>query len=300
MEAAAIQVATNVARMLLHNLSREGEIEQLEALSRLHGRLFADPDFLDGISWTAIASRRVPSWYVPELGGVTSMKRFVLVLAAFATLSMTSARAGTFTVASDLQGWVRSTGEGNGAVDGNNTFTGNEFSGRFNSWSNFNLSGVSGTVTSAVLDITLERFPFGDTGAYTIGINDVSTPLSAFVSSSSGVAGYTDLGSGNQYGTATGANDEIFVTLSSQALADINAALGAGFILGYTNLTLNGVPSGPGDDIGSYTNNLESGHPVLILTTGAVVPEPTSVVLLGIGFAGLIGGYRLRKSKLLA
>jgi hypothetical protein len=211
-------------------------------------------------------------------------------------IAAAGARAGQVDVASNFQGWVNTLGDGNFGFNGNNTFTGNEFGFRFNSWSSFDLSGLSSTVTSASITLPLMEYPFGATAPYTLGLYDVSTPLSAFATNTSGVAGYTDLGSGNQYATATGSNGPVTMNLSAQAVADINAALGGIFIIGYTNLTLN--PADPnGVDIGLYPNGLTGAKPILTLVSGAqAVPEPSTLALAGLG--ATIGAgcwYRRRK-----
>jgi hypothetical protein len=219
--------------------------------------------------------------------------RIGVAIAALGLLAGVSRPVQADIVTSDFQGWVNDGGTSNGAFNGNNTFTGNEFGNRFNSWASYDLSALSGPITSATLDIKLVNFPFGDPTAYTIGINDVSTPFAVFAANSSGVAGYTDLGSGNQYGTVTGPDGEFLVTLSAQAVADINSALGGHFMLGFTNLTLN-TQDPTGVDLGLYTNGLVNDFPQLIL--GRSVPEPSSLVLAGLG--GLLGlGYRLRVRK---
>jgi hypothetical protein len=210
-------------------------------------------------------------------------------------VTASSVGAASLTIDSDLQGWVNTSGTANGADNGNNTFTGNESGDRFNSWANFILPVFDGTVTSAILDIPLLRFPFEDPGLHTVGIYDVNTPLLAFIFSSSGVAGYVDLGSGSLYGTVTGANEQHFVTLSAQALADINAAGPGSFILGFTNMTMNAEDPAFDVDIGIYTNANSINRPSLILETSEV-PEPASLLLLGTGLVG-VGVRRWRKRQ---
>ena len=203
----------------------------------------------------------------------------------------------SMTFNSNLQGWVNSAGFGNGGANGHNTFTGNEFGARFNSWASFSLPASSGTVVTASLQLPLLRYPFQNPDQQTVGVNDVDTPLASFVSSTSGVNGYNDLGTGNPYGTVTGANEIHTVVLSAQAVADINAAIGGDFILGFTNLTLN--PLDPnGVDIGIYTNGLTANNPQLILEmTGCAVPEPAGITVLAIGITslGVCAGVRRRR-----
>jgi len=184
------------------------------------------------------------------------------------------------TVASNNQGWVNSLGGSNGGFNGNVAFAGNEFDQRYNSWASFDLSGLSGVVTSAKLELFTTVFPANSGLTYNVGVYDVSTPLSALLGNTSGVAGYSDLRSGNLYASEDfGDLSTISLTLSAQALADINAAIGADFVVGFTNITLNTVPSGPEDDVGIFTNGGQPGHPVLVLDFGAV-PEPSALALV--------------------
>lgn len=199
---------------------------------------------------------------------------------------------GNIEIHSDNQGWVNSLGEGNGAIDGNNTFTGNEFTHRFNSWASFSIPSLSSLFTSATLEMTLTPAEPEFPAIYTIGIYDVNTPFSSFEDNTSGIAGYTDLGSGALYGSVAGFDGLVSVTLSAQALADINASQGAVFILGFTNITLNGEISAENDDIGVYPNGSGSGEPRLILA----VPEPSTNCLLSLG--AIMTAIAIRRSRM--
>jgi hypothetical protein len=222
----------------------------------------------------------------------------LLGVAVLALLVPSGAEAATIPVVSDYQGWINSDGSPNGGLNGNNTFTGNYFGTRYNSWAAFNLSGVSGTVTSATLEIGLLRYPSNDPTPNTVDIHDVSTPLSTLLSFNLDVAGYTDLGTGNLYGSVTGANGNYFAPLTAQAVADINAALGGSFQVGFTNATQNAQDPHNGDatgGIGIYTNDIFGVNgPILLLTTSAV-PEPSSLVLLSLGFCAFGAFIRTRR-----
>jgi PEP-CTERM motif len=190
--------------------------------------------------------------------------------------------ANALTLASIDQGWVNSIGQGNGAANQNNTFTGNEFGNRFNSWAAFAIA--PGNYSSAVLNITPQFF--GNSLGDTIQLFDVSTPLSTFAGGTTTVATYQDLMSGSFFGQATLTSNGTFsITLSSAALADINADAGSTFLVGFTNATLNAIPPGANEDDGVYTNGNQFGQPTL--TLASAIPEPSTWAMMILGFCGV-------------
>src|SRR5262249_41920562 len=149
------------------------------------------------------------------------------------------------------QGYVADDGFANGAYNGNNTFTGIEGSRHFSSWAAFSIpAGIYGTAT---LQVRSDTWPFGSPAVYEIGIFDVTTPLAVLAARTSGIAGYDDLGSGNEYASALLGFDPVPVAigLDDQAVADINAAAGGVFIVGFTNETTNAVTA-VADALGIY------------------------------------------------
>jgi hypothetical protein len=220
-----------------------------------------------------------------EMGnGGIDMRRCVFTMAACLLFLAVGAGVHALTIDSSCQGWVNSQGTSNGSVNGNNTFTGNEFGDRYNSWASFDLASIDAGVTSAVLKLRLAPYPDASADLYALDIYDVSTSMSVLSTSYAGVSGYGDLMSGHLYGTVTGNRGLYSVALSSQAIADINATLGGVFVLGFTNATLNSED--PADvDLGMYINgSLEdtARAPQLILNpVPEPVPEPSTLILIG-------------------
>jgi hypothetical protein len=210
-----------------------------------------------------------------------------------------SINATPITISSDYQGWVNSVGIGNGASNGLNTFTGNEYGNYYNSWASFDLSSLSGPVSTAELSLEMATWPQNSSEIYTIDIFDVSTSLTSFQTASSGVAGYNDLMTGNQYGTLSAGNGQYLVTLNSAAIADINANLGGTFIFGFTNATLNSQDP-IGVDIGEYINGFwgQAQDGPKLITNAASVPEPSSFVFITVSLLALSGFFfRSRKRE---
>jgi hypothetical protein len=220
-------------------------------------------------------------------------KTFAGVAIATAALLMASAASAAVTVASFAQGWVNSQGSSNGASDDNNTFTGNEYGARFNSWAAFYIP--TGVFTSADLEVLAS--PYGVSSANQINMYSVTTLYSALLNQTGGVAAYDDLGDGSLYGFASMLNSLTTTSLGGTAVQDINAAAGSIFIVGFTNATLN-LQNPEGVDFGIYTNGSEAGHPILTLGTTAAVPEPATwaMMITGFGMAGV--SLRRRRSAL--
>ena len=220
-------------------------------------------------------------------------KTFAGAAIASAALLMASAASAAVTVNSFAQGWVNSAGSSNGASDGNNTFTGNEFGNRYNSWAAFFIP--AGVYTSADLDVLADHY--GVSSANQIGVYSVTTAYDALQSQSGGAAAYADLGDGSLYGLANMFNSLNTIHLGGTAVADINAAAGSIFVVGFTNATLNQQDPN-GVDLGIYTNGSMAGNPTLILDTTAAVPEPATWALMISGFG--LAGVSLRRRRLVA
>ena len=221
------------------------------------------------------------------------MKTFATAAAATMALLMTTAAHASVAVTSFAQGWVNTAGSANGAADDNNTFTGNEFGNRFNSWAAFLIP--VGTYSAASLDLISTVYSNPDPGVDRIEFHDVFTAYSAFTSASGGAAAYADLMDGSLYGFANLYNTTTSVGLGGNAVSDINAAAGQVLIIGFTNATLN-LQDPNGVDSGIYTNG--GGSPVLQLTSGAAVPEPATWAMMITGFG--LAGVALRRRRTVA
>ena len=223
----------------------------------------------------------------PSLGK-TFMHRIALLLLA-ATVGLCgaapSARATTY-VDSFAQGWINANGQGNGAYDPNNTFTGISGGLNYNSWAAFYIP--DGSYLSAILDVTATNWyaPV----AQLIGVFDVGTSFTLYSDSSAGGAGYADLMSGAEYARAPMLNGFVALALSSTAVADINAAAGRIFMVGFTNFSAAAYP-----DTGIYPNGSSAGSPVLALEIGTPIPSPRADFLLGIGLISLVGVRRVHE-----
>ncbi|MFK3738554.1 PEP-CTERM sorting domain-containing protein [Massilia sp. TN1-12] len=194
------------------------------------------------------------------------------------------------------EGWVNSRGGSNEAAPVNNTFTGNELGMRYNSWVAFYVP--AGSYTSATLSITPSYY--GEPGPSVIGLFDVTTPYSGFANTfHPGTDVFKDLGSGRQYAAATLYDQPLDIALNGRALADVNGATDHFFLIGFTNQTLNALPSTASSD-GIYING--TGRSLMELTLGtattakaADVPEPASWMSMGGGLALLAGVLRRRR-----
>ena len=168
-------------------------------------------------------------------------------------------------------GWIASDGT-HGSTNAN-YIVGDCCGGTFNNWGVFDLSNLSGAVTSAVL--TLNTFEVEGVNVL-YSLFDVSASLGALDADrvsgdSTGQALFQDLGSGANYGSYTynESDTNLFrsITLNGNALADISASAGGQFAIGGT-LQPGQAPS---------------------------VPEPGTWLMLLLGFFGMGGVLRHRR-----
>jgi hypothetical protein len=160
-----------------------------------------------------------------------------IIIAALSVAASASGAGATTVISSFGSGYYQNTG-GTPSPGSTNII---EDSTR-NNYFAFDLSGVSGTVTSAKLTI------FGGNGSFsfntttpatvTYSIYDVSTGIGALTGHTAGAAAFTDLGSGSVFGSTSFAVTSTFGSMPqfeidlSGGLDAINAALGGLFALG--------------------------------------------------------------------
>lgn len=186
------------------------------------------------------------------------------------------------------RGWWDDAG---GHSSGNkNTFTGQDGTGteQFNSFFSFNLAAVGGTVTGGTLKLELEAY-FGPDSSEAFTVFDVGTSIATLNASGSGQLGiFNDLQSGNVYGSGIGTAAQVGsvlnITLSPQAIADINAAGGGLFAVG---VHVNQISLPSGSEGLRWSGGSESRVHQLDLQT-AIVPEPATVTVALLGLGALV------------
>src|SRR6267143_1499971 len=184
-------------------------------------------------------------------------------------------------------------GRGMGGTPDGNYLTGN-FQGReeLRSFFVFDLSGLTGTISSATMTLALGGVQTNDVAEeYTLfGIaNDPQAVTAALLSGTGNSPIYTNLLTGTPFGTATTANSSngtLSVDFNSAGIAALNAAIGQEFAVGGALTSLN-PSSGQASEFifgGSYTYpvtfalDFSSGTP-----SPTAVPAPGTLTLLGSG-----------------
>ena len=151
-----------------------------------------------------------------------------------------------------------------------------------------------GDITGATLHF--QQAGFGTTsGPLTLNLYDYSGDVSALMSGLAGTGGFDDLGSGTLYGSVSVplGDNSFSVTLNSPAIASLNAHAGGAFAIGGK------ISSSLAGDQFVFGGTLVA-PPVLLSLS--VVPEPSSWIMLLVGFAMIGTGvrrHRIRASDLL-
>ena len=224
----------------------------------------------------------------------------ILVVAA-AVLSVASAtHAATFTASSFDNGWY------NGASHSplnTNVITGYLNKSEYRSFYAFDLAAALGqTVTSATMTFTPNNGSYSSRDrTETVGLFDVSTPVASLLGGTAGASGFTDLGTGNSYGSSVYARSQnetmraFSIVLTGAALTDMTALLKGStsqFVIGAALQSLSGQRD-------QFLWGSSFSTPAASLTFEAIpaaVPLPAAFPLLLLAIGGLGLAARRRKA----
>jgi hypothetical protein len=169
--------------------------------------------------------------------------------------------------------------------------------GEYRNFFVFDLRNITKPIIAATLllddNFACDGAPCGFLGSepsLTYNLFDVTTPFQALVNNTGGLVAFSDLGSGNVYGTyvatALDSLGTIGISLNSVAVTALNNKAGNFFAIGgaIANLTETETQglfggSGSSDSLNTQTQ--------LELVTGQAIPAPSTLALLGSALASL-------------
>ena len=209
------------------------------------------------------------------------MRAFCFFVAVFFGASL-KLDAAVINVDTAGRGWLTPAGGNNGNSYVNDYIAGEFDSDSYRNHFDFAIPTFTGTLDSATLVLNNVGGHYGSTHTYSL------YSLGAY-----GSYGFSDIGSGTGYGSVTISSGGIVsVTLNASAIADISAAQGGTFSLGGVH---SGEISGSMNfDFGNIFGDASSTQ-LILNTSSAAVPEPTTLAIFGIG-AG-IAGLKARRRK---
>jgi len=226
------------------------------------------------------------------------MKKLLLIILIVAFVSLATAmQSSALTISATERGTYISSGifgsGGSGDADGNYLTGVYHIGGEYRSFFNFDLSSISGPITSATLIISLDNtFGSSPPKIETLGIFDYTGSISDLIGNTGGVAAFTDLGTGTLYGSGSASTDATMGTMSiafnAGGLSDMNAAIGGYFAVGGALTSLSG-------SIDEFLFGSSLGAPLTLFeleVSTVPVPEPTTMLLLGSGLICLAGFRR--------
>lgn len=153
----------------------------------------------------------------------------------------------------------------------------------------FDLSGVSEQVIGVEFRIESNWYLSADPSE-TFTVYDITGSIPAIWDGSAGVAGFTDMQSGNAYGDISVSSADngtmLDISLNAQAIQDINNSLGGQFAFGGTISTLDLINPREEEIFGPTNPDNPADGVELVLT---MIPEPSvlGLLLLGCGMLAL-------------